>query len=380
MSNLWLTPEELGPYANSEFAYEACKSASGILWAMSGRKYSGVTTVTERYVCMNRVFRLGASVNTYQAILLDGAVFNIPSDQFDNFNDRVVDGLSPESRIRLRGRPVQKIHQIRRRDGIIIDPSSYYLVDHSTVQAATGVPWTPCNLEITYSYGTYPPAMGKMAARTLALEFAKLWAGDDDCALPQRISTVSRQGVSYTLLDNQDFIDEMRTGIYAVDLFLKSTNPDKARAKSKVFSVDVPRGRRYTPKPLKLGTSELDIVVNGSAGGTVTLPLEYMGAEFLLQNQGWVPTITIRNYSGGSSLDLDPGAVSLDAAAYDITFNIPYTQAMKTIGMVDPGTWDMYASRPSVETPGTLETVLVCSGNLEVKMAQSNINAFTIGG
>jgi hypothetical protein len=222
--------------------------------------------------------------------------------------------------------------------------------------------------------------MGKMAARTLALEFAKLWAGDDDCALPQRISTVSRQGVSYTLLDNQDFIDEMRTGIYAVDLFLKSTNPDKARAKSKVFSVDVPRGRRYTPKPLKLGTSELDIVVNGSAGGTVTLPLEYMGAEFLLQNQGWVPTITIRNYSGGSSLDLDPGAVSLDAAAYDITFNIPYTQAMKTIGMVDPGTWDMYASRPSVETPGTLETVLVCSGNLEVKMAQSNINAFTIGG
>jgi hypothetical protein len=380
MSNLWVTPEELGPYANSEFAYEACKSASGILWAMSGRKYSGVTTVTERYVCMNRVFRLGASVNTYQAILLDGAVFNIPSDQFDNFNDRVVDGLSPESRIRLRGRPVQKIHQIRRRDGIIIDPSSYYLVDHSTVQAATGVPWTPCNLEITYSYGTYPPAMGKMAARTLALEFAKLWAGDDDCALPQRISTVSRQGVSYTLLDNQDFIDEMRTGIYAVDLFLKSTNPDKARAKSKVFSVDVPRGRRYTPKPLKLGTSELDIVVNGSAGGTVTLPLEYMGAEFLLQNQGWVPTITIRNYSGGSSLDLDPGAVSLDAAAYDITFNIPYTQAMKTIGMVDPGTWDMYASRPSVETPGTLETVLVCSGNLEVKMAQSNINAFTIGG
>jgi hypothetical protein len=380
MSNLWVTPEELGPYANSEFAYEACKSASGILWAMSGRKYSGVTTVTERYVCMNRVFRLGASINTYQALLLDGAVFNIPSDQMDNFNDRVVDGLSPESRIRLRGRPVQKIHQIRRRDGLIVDPSAYYLVDHSTVQAATGVPWTPCNLEITYSYGTYPPAMGKMAARTLALEFAKLWAGDDDCALPQRISTVSRQGVSYTLLDNQDFIDEMRTGIYAVDLFLKSTNPDKARAKSKVFSVDVPRGRRYTPKPLKLGTSELDIVVNGSAGGHLTLPLEYMGAEFLLENEGWVPTITIRNYATSKSMDLDAGAVSLDGEAYDITFNIPYQEAMRTIGMVDPGIWDMYASRPSVETPGTLETVLVCSGNLEVKMAQSNINAFTIGG
>ena len=85
MSNLWVTPDELGNYADSEFAYEACKSASGLLWAMSGRKYSGVTTVTERYVCQNRVFRLGASVNTYQALLLDGAVFNIPSDEFDNF-------------------------------------------------------------------------------------------------------------------------------------------------------------------------------------------------------------------------------------------------------------------------------------------------------
>jgi len=38
--------------------------------------------------------------------------------------------------------------------------------------------------------------------------------------------------------------------MYVVDLFLKSVNPDKARAKARVFSVDVPRGRRYTPKAL----------------------------------------------------------------------------------------------------------------------------------
>jgi hypothetical protein len=62
----------------------------------------------------------------------------------------------------------------------------------------------------------------------------------------------------------------MRTGIYMVDLFLKSTNPDKARAKARVFSPDVPRGRRYTPKPLRLGTSELDIEVK-TTGGTVTV-------------------------------------------------------------------------------------------------------------
>lgn len=377
MSNLWVTPDELGaPYADSEFAYEACKSASGLLWSMSGRKYSGITTVTERYVCQNRIFRYGASTNTYQAVLLDGAVFNIPADEFEG---GVTDGLSPESRIRLRGRPVTKIHSIRRRDGVILDPSAYYLVDHSTVQAATGIPWTPCNLEITYSYGTYAPTMGRMAARTLAIEFVKLFEGSDDCALPQRVTSIARQGVSYTLLDSQDFIEEMRTGIYMVDLFLKSTNPDKARAKARVFSPDVPRGRRYTPKPLRLGTSELDIEVK-STGGSVTVPLEYIAAEFLIEEGDWVPNLIIRNYGQTKQLDTDQGAVSIDEAAYDITFNVSYANALSVIGMVDPGTYDLYASRPSVESPGTTETVLICSGNIRFQLANASINAFTLGG
>ena len=377
MSNLWVTPDELGaPYADSEFAYEACKSASGLLWSMSGRKYSGITTVTERYVCQNRIFRYGASTNTYQAVLLDGAIFNIPADEFEG---GVTDGLSPESRIRLRGRPVTKIHSIRRRDGVVLDPSAYYLVDHSTVQAATGIPWTPCNLEITYSYGTYAPTMGRMAARTLAIEFVKLFEGSDDCALPQRVTSIARQGVSYTLLDSQDFIEEMRTGIYMVDLFLKSTNPDKARAKARVFTPDVPRGRRYTPKPLRLGTSELDIEVK-STGGSVTVPLEYIGAEFLVAQGNWVPNLIIRNYGQTKQLDTDQGAVSIDAAAYDITFNVSYANALSVIGMVDPGTYDLYASRPSAETPGTTETVLICSGNIRFQLANAGINAFTLGG
>ena len=376
MSNLWVTPDELGaPYADSEFAYEACKSASGLLWSMSGRKYSGITTVTERYVCQNRIFRYGASTNTYQAVLLDGAIFNIPADEFEG---GVTDGLSPESRIRLRGRPVTKVHSIRRRDGVVLDPSAYYLVDHSTVQAATGIPWTPCNLEITYSYGTYAPTMGRMAARTLAIEFVKLFEGSDDCALPQRVTSIARQGISYTLLDSQDFIEEMRTGIYMVDLFLKSTNPDKARAKARVFSPDVPRGRRYTPKPLRLGTSELDIEVR-TTGGTVTVPLEYIAAEFLIEEGDWVPNLIIRNYGQTRQLDLDQGAVSIDEAAYDITFNVSYSNALGTLGMIDPGTYDLYASRPSVETPGTTETVLICSGNIRFQLANASINAFTLG-
>jgi hypothetical protein len=379
MSNLWVQPEELGAYADSEFAYEACKAASHILWSLSGRKYSGVTTVTERYVCQYRSFRLGASSRTYNPVLLDGDVYNIPSEEFDDYAELVSDGLSPESRIRLRGRPVTKIHAVRRRDGAIISPSEYYLVDHSTLQAAAGVPWTPCNTEVTYSYGTYPPTLGKMAARTLAMEFAKLWSGADDCALPERVTSISRQGVTYTVLDSQDFIDDLRTGLYSIDLFLKSTNPDRARAKARVFSPDVPRARRYSTKEFKLGPSNLDITVVRDLGGSITVPLPYINAEFLNDQVGWVPNIIIRNYAGTNSLDLDPGAVAIDPDNDDITVNVTYPDALQTLGMVDPGTWDLYASRPSVTEPGTTETVYIASGNLQIQMAQSSINAFTIG-
>lgn len=311
MSNLWITPEELGDYAETEFAYEAAKSASYLLWSLSGRKYSGVTTVTERYVCAGRTYRYGPAVGNNQAVLVDGDIENFFSDDLDFYEDMTSDGMTSTSRIRLRGRPVTKIHTVRSRVGAIIGPDKYYLVDHSTLQSVVGVPWSPCNVEVTYSYGVEPPTLGKMAARTLAIEFAKLFAGDDTCALPQRVTSISRQGVSYTLLDSQDFIDEMRTGLYAIDLFLKSVNPDKARAKARVFSTDTPRARRSTPKALKLGTSALDIVVPAGGTGSADVSLDSINGLFLLSG-GWSPEVIIRNYGETAAKTLAGAAVISD--------------------------------------------------------------------
>jgi len=219
--------------------------------------------------------------------------------------------------------------------------------------------------------------MGKMAARTLAIEFVKLWTGDDDCALPQRVTSISRQGVSYTLLDSQDFIDDLRTGVYAVDLFLKSANPDKARAKSRVFSPDVPRARRYTTKPPKLGTSALDINVPGDGNGTLTVTLDYLNADFLLDPE-WTTELTIRNYSEAKTKVITSG-VGINTTSEKITFTIPYDDTHPVLGLVDPGTWDLYASRPDPADNTQTETVFVCDGNLAVKLASSSVNAFTVG-
>ena len=453
MSNLWVTPEELGEFAETEFSYEAAKSASYLMWALSGRKYSGITTVTERYICAGRTYRFGPSTKNTDAILMDGTVYNIFSDNLDFYEDIASDGTTSSSRIRLRGRPVTKIHTIRNRLGQVIDPSQYYLVDNSTIHAVTGVKWTACNVEVTYTYGIEPPTLGKMAARTLAIEFVKLYNNDDDCALPQRVTSISRQGVSYTLLDSQDFINEMRTGIYAVDLFLKSVNPDRAKNKARVFSPDIPRARRNTPKPLAYVVSDLDIAVPANGTGTMNVSLESINADFLLDTFEWTPEVIIRNSSASKSKSFDdavtftdPTPTSIDVieksiqddvatlvtdgdhnlyigteivvagvgAPFDgtftvaqipnsttvqyslvnadlsetaatgtitsstddrITVSLSYDDIRGILGMIDPGTWDLYGNRV---VDGVPETTYICSGNLTISLSTPVINAYTI--
>jgi hypothetical protein len=206
-----------------------------------------------------------------------------------------------------------------------------------------------------------------MAARTLAIEFAKLWSGDDDCALPQRVTSISRQGVSYTLLDSQDFIDDLRTGVYAVDLFLKSSNPDKARRRSRVFSPDSPRARRYTPKESALTTnSEFDLTVVKSTPA-VWNSAEATGSDVTVffDEAGWTPLVTLRNYGGTKSVDLESSSITVNNGAESVNFSVPYNKAYSALGIIDPGTWTLYATKTvdGVQQVAELET-----GNLKIQL------------
>lgn len=369
-SNLWILPEEMGDYAYTEFTLEAAQVASNLLWAMSGRKYTGETIVTERYTCTLRNNRMGPSDRTNSPVLFGGDVYNIPSGDYDEYSELVADGLSPDARIRLRGRPVTRIISMRNKNGQILDPNSYYLVDHSTIHIKAGTPWTPCNVEITYAYGVPVPTAGKMAARKLAIEFARLWAGDEMCELPQRVTSVSRQGVSYTILDNQEFIEELRTGLYEIDLFLKTVNPDNARRKSKVFSVDTPRARKYTPKPLRLlRDTEFDLVLSATSNSaSISWTSAGSGTDlsnFFPQNNTYTPKVVLRNYGETVSVSLDSADISLNYNEDTLDFTISYAKAKSALGMVDPGTWTLYASSTEDEIESLVE---LASGNLQIKM------------
>lgn len=365
MSNLWTDVEELGTYADSDYAYEAVKNASYILWALSGRKFTGTTTVTERYVSQyDPYLRAGGSRLEYQPVLINGQVENIPQGGFgrNSHRDFQGDGTSSYSRVRLRGRKVVRVHSLRDMNGNIIDPSTYYLVDHSTIYGSPNATWSSANVEVTYTYGTPPPMAGKAAARMLAIELVKLYEGDDTCALPQRVTSISRQGVSYTVLDNQSFIDELKTGVYAVDLFLKTANPDKARARSRVFSPDQPRARRIIGHSPAFELSSFDLYFNGE-GGTQVYYLNEIGGDFLTADNSWNVYVVVSNYTNTATETFETAA-QLDTVEETIRVSLTYPQILGVLGPRDPGTIDLYASRPSLGNPAVDEVINLLTGNV----------------
>lgn len=110
------------------------------------------------------------------------------------------------------------------------------------VERTDGKPWQVCHdtTVITYTFGDAPPEMGVNAAVELAVQIALGMTGNSACKLPQRVQSLTRQGVTIAMLDPQDFLREGRTGIYVVDLFLSAINPYGNRRRARVWSPDLP--------------------------------------------------------------------------------------------------------------------------------------------
>jgi hypothetical protein len=96
---------------------------------------------------------------------------------------------------------------------------------------------------ITYSFGRLVPHTGKLAALTLAAELGKMFAGQK-CALPARVTSVTRQGISYDFLESLEVLREGLTGLYAVDEWILSVNPKRLRQSGSVWSPDLIEARK----------------------------------------------------------------------------------------------------------------------------------------
>lgn len=81
----------------------------------------------------------------------------------------------------------------------------------------------PGTWEVTYQWGTSPPLAGRRAAAALAAEFCR--AVDEslgECRLPSRATSITRQGVTTSLVDPLTVFDSGYTGVPIVDQFLSA--------------------------------------------------------------------------------------------------------------------------------------------------------------
>lgn len=96
---------------------------------------------------------------------------------------------------------------------------------------------------VTYTYGRPVPTSLREAAARLATEMVKGCVGDDTCRIPNRATTVTREGVTYALLDPQSFLTDKLTGLWEVDLAIKAFNPDGVLRRARILSPETSKVR-----------------------------------------------------------------------------------------------------------------------------------------
>lgn len=239
-------------------AQRCLNSAAEILYALSGRQfgrceltvrpcyqkcagYSGITDWN------NGV--LGAAGLPWLPVLSGGSWTNI------SCGCRTACSCTVVCEVWLPG-PIDSIVEIKQ-DGVVLDSGVYRVDNRRALVRNDGLCWPKCQnmsaadteegtWSVTYLRGKPVPEAGRAALSDLACEISKACLGDTSCKLPSRVTSIQRQGISMAMLDPMTFIDYGRTGLYSVDLWLKTVNPHARTRGAAVLSPDVEAPRRTT--------------------------------------------------------------------------------------------------------------------------------------
>jgi hypothetical protein len=235
----------------------AIMAASELLWAETGRRY-GICEVTIR-PCKKSCNPCGDDIFNYFDFFygwrtpwmpfLDGGIWtNLPPC---NCGDEC--WCSKAEMIPL-PYPVCEVTEVQI-DGDVLPASGYRVDEFKWLVRTDGGSWPRCQspadlgqpdtFGVTLSYGRPVPEILKLATAELACQFIKACVGSN-CQLPQRISSISRQGVTVGYIDPQEFWRDRRTGIYIVDLAIQTLNPHRLTRKPTIYSPDSGRGWRVT--------------------------------------------------------------------------------------------------------------------------------------
>lgn len=134
-------------------------------------------------------------------------------------------------------------------DGQELTGGKYWMTEPNRLFRTDGGTWPRCQdmaaapdaegaFSILYWRGVPVPPGGRRAVALLACEIWRACQGSESCALPRRVETVQREGVTYTMVDPLDFLNRGRTGLTEVDMWLGAVNPSRAHSPSAVLTPD----------------------------------------------------------------------------------------------------------------------------------------------
>jgi len=140
-------------------------------------------------------------------------------------------------------------------DGATVSPSAYRIDNGYLLVRTDGACWPRCQdfskntgtgvFTVTGVFGRAVPDEVLDAASILACEIGKSIAGQP-CRLPQRMQSLSRQGVSVQFPSVDNYLDRGLTGLNEVDQLIVQFNPGRLVQSPKVFSMDVSPNRMTT--------------------------------------------------------------------------------------------------------------------------------------
>jgi hypothetical protein len=232
----------------------AQRRAQDLIWMLSGRRF-GLCTVTVR-PCRTPCApppppAWWSGVGFYPAVV-SGRMVNVAACGCRGSSC----SCGPECSVRLAPGPVAAIDQVQV-DGVEVPADEYQVLDGRHLVRVGGGCWPDCQRfdrpdgqpgtwSVTYRYGIPPPAGALAAAASYACELGKACTGSGRCRLPQRVQSITRDGVSMTMLDPLEFLEQGRTGLPEVDTWLAAVNPNSLPEAPRVLSPDVRRPRVVT--------------------------------------------------------------------------------------------------------------------------------------
>lgn len=170
--------------------------------------------------------------------------------------------------------PVSGIIEVKFSNGVILDPATYRVDDwqwlvrqgpnlaetpisdvngglprHNDYDFPVGGSLAPTDndhvWQVTYLWGLGVPSVLQRAAGELACEWAKNCVGAA-CRLPQRVTSIARAGVTVSLVDVDQLLQNGLTGLTTVDSIIQRFNPGRLPSKMAIASPDLPTIRETT--------------------------------------------------------------------------------------------------------------------------------------